>query len=151
MTSDLYVDLPDTEPSIGGSDKIPPGEYKVRVVKIVPTVSNSGTPGHKVSFEVIGGEYDGSELQHSYWLTPAAIGILQGFLKACGVSYKGKGVNTGSAVGKTVIAKVKVEKGDRGGEFSVIHYVKAVPAPQSTAPPPSDADVPPEKAEGGSW
>lgn len=152
MSSDLYVDLPDTEPSTGGSDKIPAGEYKMRVTKIEHyTSAEKETPALRVSFEVIGGEYDGSEIQNPYWLTPAAMGILQGFLKSCGVHYKGKGVNAKSAIGKTVIGKVKVEKGTQGGEFSTIHYVKPVPGSSSATPPPSDDDVPPEKTEGGNW
>jgi len=147
---DFYTDLPETEPTGGNwSDFIPAGEYKMQVTKIEHFVSPSkDTPGYTFTFEVVGGEYDGLTVQHTYWLTPAAIGILQGVLKSCGITYKGKGVNVRNAVGKTVIVKIKIKKGDKGGEFSEVHYTKPIQGNSQSEPAPRDEDAPPDK---GKW
>jgi len=151
-SNDFYADLPDTEPTGGSrSDLIPAGEYKMQITKVEHFVSPSkDTPGYTYTFKVVGGEYDGSTIQHTYWVTQAAIGILQGFLRSCGVTYKGKGVNVRNAVGKQVLARVKIRKGDKGGEFSEIHYTNPIGGAQpSSTPEPRDEDVPPAKA--GKW
>lgn len=118
----IDVDLPDTEPKTGGSDFVPEGKYLTRVTGMKTVTSKNDTPGIAVRFEIVSGEYDGSQIQNTYWLTDKAVGIFQGFLKACGVTYKGKGVNAQAAMNKTVRIKTIVEKGNDGKEYARVNW-----------------------------
>ncbi len=73
-----------------GFDPLPRGEYPVRVasVETKETGENSKKPGEdywNVSFDIVGGEYEGRKLFTNFMLPPAYDPfMLKGFLKATG-------------------------------------------------------------------
>lgn len=53
---------------------LPSGEYVARIVKgELETSRTHGTPGYKIEFQVVEGEYAGRRIWHDLWLTPAAM------------------------------------------------------------------------------
>lgn len=149
--NDGRMDLPNEEPTGGMRDFIPEGKYAMRVIEMGTVTAQTGTPGMQVRFKIIGGDHNGSEINNNYWLTPAAIGIFQGFLKACGVNYKGKGVNVMSAKGKALRVKIRIRKSDQGNDFSEVHWCEAMEGSQPSGPvePPGNPIEPPINTEDG--
>lgn len=65
---------------------LPTGTYTCHVLGGEPAVSRSGTPGYKVTFRVIEGEFTGRQLWTDFWLTPAALPITRRDLGKLGIT-----------------------------------------------------------------
>ena len=56
---------------------LPPGEYVARIIKGELTTSKTkGTPGYKLSFKVLEGDFVDRQFWHDIWLTPLALLII---------------------------------------------------------------------------
>lgn len=104
---------------------LPPGTYLMRVSGM--TLKSEGTPAVYVHMVVARGKHKDDPFRATYWTTEAAMGIFKGFLKACGVNYKGV-INIKAAgnnpVGKQLIVKVD-QKPDRDDPEKMWNEVKA--------------------------
>lgn len=66
---------------------LPPGEYVAHIIGGDLEQSRSkGTPGYKLTFKVIEGDYAGRQFWHDVWLTPAALPQAKRDLGKLGVS-----------------------------------------------------------------
>src|SRR5262245_45142743 len=65
---------------------LPPGEYIARIVHGELSESRRGTPGYKLTFEVLEGEHLGRRFWHDLWLTAAALSMSKRDLAKIGVS-----------------------------------------------------------------
>lgn len=64
----------DQTEAAGEMGPIPAGEYIARIVAgDYETSRTKGTPGYRLTFEVLEGAYAGRRLWHDCWLTPAAL------------------------------------------------------------------------------
>ena len=52
---------------------LPGGEYVARITEGSASAARTGTPGYKLTFEVLEGEYAGRRFWHDLWLTAAAL------------------------------------------------------------------------------
>ncbi len=57
----------------GDYEPLPRGEYEVDVVNGEVCVSDRGTPGYTVTFQVNDGEHRGRRIWHTFWLSAAAL------------------------------------------------------------------------------
>lgn len=66
---------------------LPSGEYVARIIagELEQSRSNS-TPGYKLTFKVLEGEYAGRQFWHDIWLTPAALPMAKRDLGKLGVT-----------------------------------------------------------------
>jgi len=65
---------------------VPEGVYVARVVGAWLFKSPNGTPGYRVSLEIIDGEHAGRKLWHELWLTDAALAATKHDLKRLGIA-----------------------------------------------------------------
>jgi hypothetical protein len=65
---------------------LPPGTYIARVVTGELATANSGTPGYKLNFRVVEGEYVDRQFWHDLWLTPAALPMAKRDLSKLGIT-----------------------------------------------------------------
>jgi hypothetical protein len=66
-------------------DRVPAGRYTVEVETVESVQAKSGTPGVRLWLRVLGGEYEGSTLMDTLYLSEAALWRAQSFLEACGI------------------------------------------------------------------
>lgn len=98
---------------------IPPGEYHCRIIEGKLDESKSGTPGYKLTFEVIDGEHAGRRLWCDVWLTGAAARYARRDLAKLGIESLEQ-LEKPLPDGMIVAAKVALRKGDDGAEFNRI-------------------------------
>ena len=65
---------------------LPRGKYRCRTRRGQLGKSRRGTPGYKLTFEVVEGEYVGRLLWHDLWLTPAAMPMTKRDLLKIGIT-----------------------------------------------------------------
>lgn len=65
----------------------PAGEYHCRILSGELFTAKAGTPGYKITFEIIDGDHAGRRAWHDIWLTPAALGLAKRDLSRIGVSH----------------------------------------------------------------
>jgi hypothetical protein len=68
------------------SAPLPAGVYTARLLDGALCQSRNGTPGYKMTFEVVEGEYAGRRCWHDIWLTPAALAMAKRDLAKIGVT-----------------------------------------------------------------
>ena len=116
---------------------IPAGEYKAHVVNGELFSAKSGTPGYKVTLEVIGGDYAGRRVWHDVWLSEAALPMAKRDLKKLGVEQPSQ-LERPLPDGIVVAVKVALRRNDDGGEFNRVLRFDVVafepPAPEPFAP-----------------
>lgn len=67
-------DLWDSTEAAGELGPLPPGEYVAHIIAGELAASRTkGTPGYRLTFAVVEGEYAGRRFWHDCWLTPAAL------------------------------------------------------------------------------
>lgn len=66
----------------GDFTPLEPGWYNVRVENAEETVASTGTPGVKLEFSVIDGEFAGRKVFDRMWISPAALGFVVQKLQA---------------------------------------------------------------------
>jgi hypothetical protein len=116
---------------------LPSGEYRCRVVNGELFNARSGTPGYKLSLEVLDGEHAGRRAWHDVWLSDAALPMAKRDLLKLGVSSLEQ-LERPLPAGIVVAAKIALRKGDDGSEYNRIVRFDAVafepPAPDAFAP-----------------
>ncbi len=67
-------DVWDSTEAAGEMGPLPPGEYVAHIkAGELETSRTNATPGYKLTFQVIDGEFAGRRFWHDCWLTPAAL------------------------------------------------------------------------------
>lgn len=66
-----------------------PGNYVATPTKIELIEAKSGNIGIRITFAIVGGEYDGELTSRDFWITPNALGITKRALRACGADLDG--------------------------------------------------------------
>jgi hypothetical protein len=127
---------------------IPADEYRCRVMDGVLFTAQSGTPGYKLTLEVVGGEHAGRRLWHDIWLSEASISIAKRDLAKLGVTDLEQ-LERPLPEGMILKAKVVIKRGDNGGEFNRVTRFELAgiepPEPEPFAPLP-DAEPRPAPA-----
>ncbi len=116
---------------------IPSGEYRCRVVSGELFTSKSGTPGFKITLEVLDGEHAGRRVWHDVWLSEAALAMAKRDLAKLGIEHPSQ-LERPLPDGIIIAARVALRRTDDGAEFNrVVRFdVVAVepPAPEPFAP-----------------
>jgi len=141
---------------------VPPGEYRCRIADGALFNARTGTPGYKLTIEILDGEHAGRKLFRDIWLTDPAMNMARGELAQLGVEHLDD-LERPLPHGIVVAARVVVHRGDDGTErnkvnrFEVIAIEPPKPdpfAPRTGGPAPDDAgeaDPSTLDAEGFDW
>jgi hypothetical protein len=126
---------------------IPSGEYRCALVNGEPFSARSGTPGYKLTFEVIEGEFSGRRVWHDIWFSEAAILLAKRDLAKLGVTNLDQ-LERPMPEGIIVAAKVALRQNDDKTEFNRVVRFEVVgtepPEPDPFAPSPNDEGNPPD-------
>jgi hypothetical protein len=125
-------------------EPLPPGEYLFRILTGELCESKQGTPGYKLTLEVVEGEHAGRHVWHDVWLTPAALPMAKRDLGKIGVTDLEQ-LERPLPAGILVKAKIALRKNDDGTAYNrVVRMEPAgiepgdafepVPEPQGTDP-----------------
>jgi hypothetical protein len=116
---------------------LPAGEYRCRVAGGELFNSRSGTPGYKLTMEVIEGDHTGRRIWHDIWLSKPAMPMAKRDLAKLGVQSLSQ-LESPLPRGIVVAAKVALRNGDDGSEFNRIIRFEVVeimqPPPDPFAP-----------------
>jgi hypothetical protein len=96
---------------------LPAGTYVARIVSGELATAKSGTPGYKLTFKVLEGEYAGRQFWHDIWLTAAALPMAKRDLGKLGVTsleQLEKPLPPGIRCG----VKLALRRGDDGTEYN---------------------------------
>ena len=94
---------------------LPPGEYVARIDGGELFKSpEKGTPGYKLTFEVLEGEHHGRKFWHDLWLTQAALPMTKRDLAKIGVTSLDQ-LEKPLPLGIRCTVKVVLRRGDRRG------------------------------------
>ena len=140
----FLVDFDGVEMGSGGG--VPAGKYNLRIVAATEKISKKGDPMAVVDYEVMDGTYAVRVIKFHYVVffqdkTSPGAGMSKTFLKTIGLPYDGKlTVDPAQWIGRCLTAKVVLEKGQDGTEYSrvkfvdeyVTDYVTAQKPPQGT-------------------
>jgi hypothetical protein len=120
---------------------LPAGEYRVRVLSGELFESKGGTPGYKLSLEVVDGEFAGRKLWHDVWLTQAALPMAKRDLGKLGITELAQ-LERPLPAGILLDVTVKVRKNNGGVEFPAIRSITpaGVEKADPFAPPAEDED-----------
>ena len=94
-----------TTAAVGEFTPLPAGEYDCRILSGELCSSKSGTPGYKITFEVIEGEHATRHVWHDLWLTPAALPMAKRDLGKLGIDALEK---LSQPLPQGILARVKV-------------------------------------------
>ncbi len=64
---------------------LPPGEYVCHADSGELETSRNATPGYKLTFRIVDGEFEGRKVWHDLWLTPAALPMAKRDLAKLGI------------------------------------------------------------------
>ena len=133
---------------------IPSGEYRLRVVNGELCSSKSGTPGYKLTLEVLDGEHSGRRLWHDVWLSENALPMAKRDLAKLGIDNFAK-MERPLPEGIIISAKVALRRHDDGGEFNRLARFEVVaiepPTPEPFAPTDVEADPSTCDGDGFDW
>jgi hypothetical protein len=122
---------------------IPSGEYRCVVVNGELFNSKSGTPGFKITLEVLDGEYADRRLFLDVWLSEAAMPMARRDLGKLGIE-RPEQLEQPLREGIIIRAKVAVRRNDKGSEFNHVVRFEVVafepPAPEPFAFDEDDLD-----------
>jgi hypothetical protein len=123
---------------------LPPGEYIARVVsgEFFTSKTNS-TPGYKLAFKVLEGDYTGRQFWHDLWLTPAALPMAKRDLGKLGVK-RLEQLEQPLPPGIRCKVKLTLRRDDDGTEYNRVRTFEVIAVDQ----PERDAFAPAEQ-EGG--
>jgi hypothetical protein len=132
---------------------IPGGEYRCRVVSGELFNARGGTPGYKLTLEVLDGEHAGRRLWHDVWLSEAALPLAKRDLGKLGVEHLSQ-LERPLPPGIVIAAKVALRRGDDGSEFNRLTRFEVVEIERPQADPfaPQDmADADPDPTDGDAF
>ena len=113
---------------------LPTGEYRCRIIKGELFTAKTGTPGYKLSLEVLEGEHSSRRLWHDLWLSEAALTMTKRDLLKLGIE-RLEQMERPLPDGIIVTARVALQRGDDGTEFNRVSRFIVV-AVEPTAPEP---------------
>ena len=133
----------------GEMGPLPAGEYVARITAGELAASRTkGTPGYKLTFRVLEGDYAGRRFWLDLWLTPPAIATTKKDLAKIGVplslSYEEleKQLDQPLPQGIRCKAKLKLRKNDKGDDYNEVKEFTVVgidqPEVDPFAPPPKE-------------
>ncbi len=70
-----------------GLGLLPAGEYSCRILDGTLSTAKTGTPGYKITFEIVDGPHAGRRIWHDIWITPAAMSMAKRDLEKIGVTH----------------------------------------------------------------
>ena len=120
---------------------IPTGEYRCRIVNGELFNAKSGTPGYKLTLEVLDGEHAGRRVWHDVWLTEAALPMAKRDLGKLGIEHLEQ-LERPLPEGIIVKAKVALRRDDDGTECNrVVRFdVVGIEPPDPEPFAPADAE-----------
>ncbi len=131
---------------------LPGGTYVCRVESGELDTSRKGTPGYKLTFAVLEGEYAGRKVWHDCWLTPAALSQSKRDLAKLGIDTPGK-MELPLPPGIRASVQVALRKDDDGTQRNRVRRFDVVgidtPTPDDFAPKTPAADADGSPIEGG--
>jgi hypothetical protein len=98
-------------------EPLPPGDYLFRILAGELFTSKQGTPGYKLTLEVVEGEHEGRRAWHDVWLTPAALPMAKRDLGKIGVTDLEQ-LERPLPAGILIRAKIALRKNDDGSEHN---------------------------------
>jgi hypothetical protein len=133
---------------------IPPGDYRCRVASGELFTSRGGTPGYKLTLEVLDGEHGGRRVWHDVWLTEAALAMAKRDLAKLGID-RPEQLERPLPEGIVVAVRVTLRQID-GTEFNRVARFDVVavepPLPEPFAPSAdSGDDTESTDADGFDW
>jgi hypothetical protein len=124
----------------GDYGPLPKGIYVARVMSGELFTSKGGTPGYKLRFKVLEGEYAGRQFWHDLWLTPAALPMTKRDLGRIGITSPDQ-LEQPLPLGIRCQVKLALRRNDDGTEYN---HVRAFEVVSIDADPTADPDFPPE-------
>jgi hypothetical protein len=119
---------------------IPPGKYRCRIIDGALINAQTGTPGYKLTLEVIEGEQARRRLWWDCWLSEAAVPLAKRDLGKLGVTSLEQ-LERPLPEGIIVVAKVALRRGDNDEGFNRVTGFEVVgiepPSPEPFAPKPT--------------
>ncbi len=110
----------------GDFTPLPPGEYVAKIIAgELETSRTKGTPGYKLTFQVIEGEHSGRKLWHDVWLTPAALPMAKRDLAKIGITDSSQ-LEHPLPPGIVCKLKLALRRDDDGTERNVVRSFEAL-------------------------
>ena len=131
---------------------LPAGTYVARVLSGELNTSKSGTPGYKLTFRVLEGEYAGRQFWHDVWLTPPAMPMAKRDLGKLGVTDPEQ-LEQPLPAGIRCKVKLALRRDDDGTEYNRVRHLEFIgvdddpTADDDFAPADDDGDKPEVAAE----
>lgn len=127
-----------------GFELIPEGTYPARIDSAKETIANTGTVGIEVTLKITEGPYQGRLVWDRLWLTPNAMKIVLGKLRACGYPVPSGEFELApdSLVGRETDVVVRHRPYEGKAQADVAAWKAREGAPVQSAPAPAD-DAPP--------
>jgi len=105
---------------------LPAGEYVARIVEGEPVQSRSNrTPGYRLTFKVVEGDFVNRRFWQEIWLTPAALPMAKRDLAKLGVQSLEQ-LETPLPQGIRVKARLALRKNDAGEEHNAVKSFEVV-------------------------
>lgn len=127
---------------------LPPGWYVCRAESGELDASQKGTPGYKLTFRVLDGDFTGRKLWHDLWLTPAALPMSKRDLAKLGIDEPAK-LEQPFPPGIRCRVQIALRRDDDGTERNEVKRFEVIgidpPEPDAFAPP---ADSGPNDGKG---
>jgi len=127
---------------------LPPGDYVCRIVGGDLETSRNATPGYKLTFSVLAGEYAGRKIWHDIWLTAAAMPMAKRDLHKIGITDLAQ-LELPLPLGIRATVKLALRRDDNGAEHNRVRRFDAtgIDGPEPYAFAPKDDPPGEEKAK----
>ena len=125
----------DTTAAANEMGPLPAGEYLCRTLAGELFQSKGGTPGYKLTLEVVEGDYTGRRCWHDFWLSPAALPMSKRDLAKLGITSPDQLERPLPAVFRLLV-KLTLRKDDNGNEQNKVarFELAGVEPPEPFAP-----------------
>ncbi len=130
----------------GEFTSLPAGEYVARIIDgELETSRKNSTPGYKLTFRVLEGDFEGRQFWHDIWLTPAALPMAKRDLGKLGVTELDQ-LSQPLPAGIRCRVKLALRREDDGAEHNKVRRfdVEGIDELEADAFAPADAN-----SEGG--
>jgi hypothetical protein len=117
---------------------LPPGEYVCRVLSGELFNAKTGTPGYKLTFEVVKGEFADRRVWHDLWLTPQALPMSKRDLGKLGIAQLEQ-LEQPLPAGILVRARIALRKDDNGNDHNRVRSFEVIGVEPGDAFAPPDA------------
>ena len=133
---------------------IPAGDYRCRVNSGELFTSKGGTPGYKLTLEVLDGEHAGRRVWHDIWLSEAAQSMAKRDPAKLGID-RPEQLERPLPDGIFVAARVTLRRNDDGTEFNRVARFDVVavepPTPEPFAPTTDEPGTDTADGDGFDW